>query len=58
MTAVVVGIAEQVAEDLINFGGNKPEIKPGGEGNASSTVEPITRLPGGKNYLRRKKSKL
>ncbi|XP_078327748.1 uncharacterized protein LOC111112966 isoform X4 [Crassostrea virginica] len=46
MTAVVVGIAEQVAEDLINFGSNKPEIKPGGEGNVSSTVEPITRLPG------------
>ena len=54
MTAVVVGIAEQVAEDLINFEGNKPESKPGGGGNARSTVEPVTRPPGGKNYLKRK----
>ena len=37
MTAVVVGIAEQVAEDLINFEVNKPESKPGG-GNAISTA--------------------
>nr|XP_022306572.1 uncharacterized protein LOC111112966 isoform X3 [Crassostrea virginica] len=46
MTAVLVGIAEQVAEDLINFDGNKPKSKPGGGDSASSTIEPITRPPG------------
>ena len=54
MTAVLVGIAEQVAEDLINFDGNKPKSKPGGGDNASLTIEPITQPPGGKNNLKRK----
>ena len=54
MTAVLVGIAVQVAKDLINFEGNKPENKPRGGGNASSTIETFTRPPVGKNYLKRK----